>query len=70
MSEQKSRAPKAQGAYPPAKRVGNLLFVSGQGSRDPETDELPGLIVDASAPGARHFWAGSAQGPPGPRWHL
>lgn len=36
-------APKPVGLYPHARRVGNLLFLSGIGPRDPETDEVPGL---------------------------
>ena len=36
-------APKPVGAYPHARRVGNLLFLSGIGPRDPETDGVPGL---------------------------
>ena len=36
------RAPKPVGAYPHARRVGDLLFVSGMGPRQPETDEIPG----------------------------
>ncbi len=40
------RAPKAMGKYPAARRVGNLLFLSGQGARDPETNSVPGLEID------------------------
>jgi 2-aminomuconate deaminase len=36
-------APKPVGLYPHARRVGNLLFLSGIGPRDPETDGVPGL---------------------------
>jgi 2-aminomuconate deaminase len=36
-------APKPVGAYPHARRVGNLLFLSGIGPRDPQTDGVPGL---------------------------
>lgn len=36
-------APKPVGAYPHARRVGNLLFLSGIGPRDPLTNEVPGL---------------------------
>ena len=47
MSETRSeRAPAPVGAYPHARRVGNLLFVSGTGSRVPGTNEVPGNIVD------------------------
>ena len=48
MSDQNIRidaplAPKAVGLYPHARKVGNLLFLSGIGPRDPETDGVPGL---------------------------
>ncbi len=36
-------APKPVGLYPHARKVGNLLFLSGIGPRDPETNEVPGL---------------------------
>lgn len=36
-------APKPVGLYPHARRVGNLLFLSGIGPRDPQTDGVPGL---------------------------
>lgn len=36
------RAPRPVGAYPHARRVGELLFVSGMGPRQPGTDEIPG----------------------------
>ena len=35
-------APKPVGAYPHARRVGHLLFLSGIGPRDPATNEIPG----------------------------
>ncbi len=35
-------APKPVGAYPHARRVGELLFVSGMGPRDPATNAVPG----------------------------
>ena len=40
------RAPKPVGAYPHARRVGNLLFLSGVGPRNPVSDEIPGNIYD------------------------
>lgn len=40
------KAPKPVGAYPHARRVGNLLFLSGIGPRKPGTDEIPGLTLD------------------------
>lgn len=39
-------APKPMGLYPHARKAGNLLFLSGIGPRDPETDEIPGLKLD------------------------
>lgn len=35
-------APKAVGIYPHARRVGDLLFLSGIGPRDPQTNEIVG----------------------------
>ena len=48
MSEKISteKAPKPVGLYPHARRVGNLLFLSGIGPRTPMTDEIPGLERD------------------------
>ena len=34
--------PKAVGSYPHARRVGNLLFLSGIGPRDPATNAIAG----------------------------
>lgn len=39
-------APQPMGLYPHARKVGNLLFLSGIGPRDPETDAIPGLELD------------------------
>lgn len=41
-----ARAPDPVGAYPHARAVGNLLFLSGIGPRRPGTDEIPGLVLD------------------------
>ena len=38
-----TNAPKPVGLYPHARRAGNLLFLSGIGPRDPQTDGVPGL---------------------------
>ena len=35
-------APRAVGHYPHARRVGNLLFLSGIGPRDAASDNIPG----------------------------
>ena len=40
-------APKPVGAYPHARRVGNLLFLSGVGPRDAVTNAIPGNVHDA-----------------------
>jgi 2-aminomuconate deaminase len=40
-------APKPVGAYPHARRVGDLLFLSGVGPRDPTSNAIPGNVVDA-----------------------
>jgi 2-aminomuconate deaminase len=42
------RAPEALGPYPHARRVGNLLFVSGMGPRRRGEKSVPGVEVDAS----------------------
>jgi 2-aminomuconate deaminase len=39
-------APKAVGHYPHARRVGNLVFLSGIGPRDAGDDSIPGNVVD------------------------
>ena len=41
-------APKPVGAYPHARRVGNLLFLSGVGPRNPLDNEIPGNVYDAN----------------------
>jgi len=41
-------APKPVGAYPHARRVGNLLFLSGIGPRDPATNAIIGNTYDAN----------------------
>ena len=40
-------APAPVGAYPHARRVGDLLFLSGIGPRDPATNGVPGNVHDA-----------------------
>lgn len=40
-------ASKPLGAYPHARRVGNLLFLSGIGPRNPKDNSIPGLELDA-----------------------
>ena len=41
-----SQAPKPVGLYPHARRVGNLLFLSGVGPRQAGTDNIPGVELD------------------------
>ncbi len=41
------RAPRPVGVYPHARRVGNLLFLSGIGPRDPASNAIPGNEHDA-----------------------
>jgi 2-aminomuconate deaminase len=41
-----SRAPEPVGAFPHAKRVGNLVFLSGIGPRQRGTKMIPGATVD------------------------
>ena len=44
---QTNNAAKPLGAYPHARRVGNLLFLSGIGSRSAADNSIPGLELDA-----------------------
>ena len=41
-------APKPVGAYPHARRVGDLLFLSGIGPRDAGSDAIPGNAYDGN----------------------
>jgi 2-aminomuconate deaminase len=41
-------AAKPLGAYPHARRVGNLLFLSGIGSRSAKDNKIPGLEQDTN----------------------
>lgn len=41
-----SRAPEPVGAFPHAKRVGNLLFLSGIGPRKRNSKEIPGVVLN------------------------
>ncbi len=43
-----SKAPEPVGLYPHARRVGNLLFLSGVGPRERGTKKIPGVELDAS----------------------
>ena len=41
-----SKAPEPVGAYPHARKVGNLLFLSGIGPRERGTKKIPGVTLD------------------------
>jgi 2-aminomuconate deaminase len=43
-----SRAPEPVGAFPHAKCVGNLLFLSGIGPRVRASKEIPGVTLDSA----------------------
>ncbi len=49
---QTGAAPRPVGAYPHARRVGDLIYVSGMGPRQPGTDAIPGGPIrdDAGEP--------------------
>jgi 2-aminomuconate deaminase len=42
------KAPEPVGLYPHARKVGNLLFLSGIGPREAGTNHIPGLELDAN----------------------
>lgn len=42
-----SKAPEPVGLYPHARRVGNLLFLSGVGPRERGTKKIPGVELNA-----------------------
>jgi 2-aminomuconate deaminase len=41
-------APEPVGLYPHARRVGNLLFLSGIGPRERGSSAIPGVVLDAN----------------------
>jgi 2-aminomuconate deaminase len=43
-----SKAPEPVGLYPHARKVGNLLFLSGVGPREKGTKKIPGVELDES----------------------
>ena len=47
-SFESSRAPEPVGAFPHAKRVGNLLFLSGIGPRARGSKDIPGVTLDSA----------------------
>jgi len=49
-----SKAPEPVGSYPHARRVGNLLFLSGVGPRKPGTKVIPGVMMDGQGNALGH----------------
>ena len=43
-----TKAPEPVGLYPHARRVGNLLFLSGVGPRERGTKKIPGVELDGN----------------------
>ncbi|ATW27834.1 RidA family protein [Candidatus Formimonas warabiya] len=41
-----SKAPQPMGAYSPAVKVGDWIFISGQGPEDPVTHEVKGTTIE------------------------
>ena len=41
------KAPAPVGAYPHARKVGNLLFLSGVGPRKSGTSDIPGVVLNS-----------------------
>lgn len=41
-----SKAPEPVGLYPHARKVGNLLFLSGVGPRERGNKDIPGVVLD------------------------
>jgi len=54
-------APKAVGHYPHARRVGNTLYLSGIGPRNPADDGIPGNAHDAEGRLVRYDIAAQAR---------
>ncbi len=46
MKFETNKAPKPVGLYPHARKVGNLLFLSGVGPRKPNSNDIPGVEVN------------------------
>ena len=47
-------APSPVGHYPHARRVGELLYISGAGPRDAASNTVPGNVVDAAGAVVEH----------------
>ena len=54
-------APKAVGSYPHARRVGDTLYLSGIGPRDPATNAIPGNEYFADGRVSRYDIAAQAK---------
>ena len=48
------KAPNPVGNYPHARKVGNLLFLSGVGPRKPGTNVIPGVMMDGQGNALGH----------------
>ena len=46
MKIESEKAPKPIGTYPHARKVENLLFLSGVGPRKPNSKKIPGVVTD------------------------
>lgn len=46
MKFETNKAPKPVGLYPHARKVGNLLFLSGVGPRKPNSNDIPGVEMN------------------------
>ena len=51
---QSEKAPEPVGNYPHARKVGNLLFLSGVGPRTPGTNVIPGVMMDGQGNAVGH----------------
>jgi len=49
-----NKAPDPVGRYPHARKVGNLLFLSGVGPRRPGTNVIPGVMMDGQGNAVGH----------------
>ena len=62
MKFETNKAPKPVGLYPHARKVGNLLFLSGVGPRKPNSNDIPGVekndngnVISWSSAGSKGF---------------
>ena len=46
MKFETNKAPRPVGLYPHARKVGNLLFLSGVGPRKPNSNDIPGVEMN------------------------